>query len=110
MNGHSYNSGMDNKIIDDITSFLKDISDSTRLKILISLLEDEKCVCKIANELNISHSLASHQLAYLRKANLVKMRKEKRHTFYKICDDHVKELIHLACVHITEKQYDKENL
>lgn len=106
MNNHSYNLSMETKQINDIETLFKVIADKTRLEILISLLDGEKCVCMIAKELGISHSLASHQLSFLKKSKLVDSRKEKRHCFYWLKDEHVNKLLEIAFEHVSEVEDD----
>ena len=103
MNNHSYNNVME---INKLKTLFDALADNTRLKILLSLTKGEKCVCMISEELNISHSLASHQLAYLKKHKLVKSRKDKRHCFYSLDDEHVKDILEIAFTHISEDKYD----
>lgn len=52
------------------------LSDKTRLRILNLLLQGELCVCDIISVLDIPQPTASRHLAYLRKAGLVRGRKE----------------------------------
>ena len=52
--------------------------DTTRIRILYSLFEEELCVCAIAELLHMEQSAISHQLKILRDANLVKSRREGR--------------------------------
>ena len=46
------------------------------MKIICALLEDELCVCDIAEITNSTPSAISHQLRVLKQAKLVKYRKE----------------------------------
>lgn len=106
MNKHSYNVLMKAKQIIDIETLFKVMGDKTRLDILHLLLEGEKCVCVISKQLGISHSLTSHQLALLRKNKLVDCRKEKRHCFYWLKDEHVKKILEIAFEHVSEVEDD----
>ena len=62
----------------------------------------EKCVGDIVNEVGESQSLISHQLIVLRKANLVRTRKEGQKVYYSLSDSHVKELLNVAVEHVEE--------
>ena len=64
------------EIINELSEFFKVFSDTTRLRILEVLLNEETSVGVIANKINASNSAVSHQLSYLRSTNLVKTRKE----------------------------------
>jgi ArsR family transcriptional regulator len=51
-------------------------SDRTRLRLLNLLRGGERCVCDLVNALGLPQSKISRHLAYLRKAGLVRARKE----------------------------------
>lgn len=90
-------------ILYDLSDFFKVLGDSTRIKILWALDENELCVCDLASLLNMTKSAISHQLSSLRQANLVKYRKEGKVVFYSLADDHVKEIYEKGLEHIKEK-------
>lgn len=66
-----------------------------------------KCVCDIANLLNMTKSAVSHQLRALREANLVKFRKVGKEAMYSLSDGHVKEIFEQGLIHIQEKENEK---
>ena len=86
----------------DLAELFKVFADSTRMKVIYALLEDELCVCDIANVLNMSKSSISHQLRILKQAKLVKFRKEGKVVFYSLDDDHIHEIVKKGCEHIEE--------
>ncbi len=57
-------------------------ADSTRLRILVLLRHREMCVCDLVDVLKVPQPTASRHLARLRRAGLVKVRKEGFWTFY----------------------------
>jgi len=66
--------------------FFKAMAGETRLRIYSLLTKAELCVCEIEDILNLSQSLVSNHLAVLRRAGLVKARRdaEDAHwTFYR---------------------------
>lgn len=87
----------------DLSDFFKVLGDSTRLKIISALDVHEMCVCDIAVLLNMTKSAISHQLRYLKQADLVKFRKEGKVVFYSLKDDHVKDIFEIGMEHIKEK-------
>lgn len=87
----------------DLADLFKMFGDSTRIRILYCLLEDEKNVGEIAELLNMTQSAISHQLATLKYANLVKTRREKKAIYYSLADDHIESIIKLGMEHINEK-------
>ena len=90
------------EIIADTADFFKVFADSTRIKILWALHENELCVCDIAEVLGMTKSAVSHQLSSLRRANLVKNRKDGKEVFYTLSDDHVKKIFEMAVEHLEE--------
>ncbi|ADQ47130.1 regulatory protein ArsR [Caldicellulosiruptor kronotskyensis 2002] len=94
----------DEEVMFDLSEFFKVFSDSTRIKILSSLLVSEMCVCDLAAVLNTSQSAISHQLRLLKAFRLVKSRKAGKVVYYSLSDDHVKSIIELGLAHLSESQ------
>ncbi len=86
----------------DLAELYKVFADSTRIKILYCLFEEEMCVCDIATLLNMTTSAISHQLRVLKQAKLVKFRREGKTVFYSLSDDHVRTIIGMGMEHILE--------
>ena len=64
------------KILTKMEELLNVASDYTRLKILYAIMDEDKSVSTIIEEVGASQSLVSHQLKVLKKANLVATHKE----------------------------------
>lgn len=64
----------------------KALSDPTRLRILMLLLNGELCVCELVFILKMEQSRISHQLRILRDADLVEDIREGKWTNYRIPD------------------------
>lgn len=92
----------DSESIREMVNFFKILGDTTRIKIIFSIGEEEKCVNDISEKIGMSKSAVSHQLALLRAARLVKYRKEGKEVYYSLDDDHVKMLINAAWEHVNE--------
>ncbi len=89
--------------LDDLAETFKVLSDSTRLKIAIVLLQNEMCVQDIAQLIGTSDSAVSHQLRILRGLRLVKHRREGKTIRYSLDDQHIEQLIHVATEHVSER-------
>ena len=76
--------------------------DTTRIRILYALFEAEMCVCDLANLLGMTQSAVSHQLALLKRAKLVKARREGRSMFYSLADGHVRTMLDQGMEHVNE--------
>lgn len=99
---------MDGKMPDedeiyDLSDLFKVFGDSTRLKILFVLFEQEMCVCDLAELLNMTQSAISHQLKVLKQSKLVTNRREGKSIFYSLADDHVRSIIAQGREHVKEK-------
>ena len=92
----------DDEILYDLAELFKVFGDSTRIKILYSMFENELCVNDIARLLNLSQSSVSHQLRILKTSKLVKFRREGKSIFYSLDDEHVRSIISMGMEHVEE--------
>ena len=92
----------EDEIIFDMAELFKVFGDSTRMKIISALLQDELCVGDIAIITNSTPSAISHQLRVLKQAKLVKYRKEGKIVYYSLDDNHVKEIYEKGREHVEE--------
>ena len=86
----------------DLAELFKIFGDSTRIRILYALFEEEMCVCDIAQLLNMTQSAISHQLRLLKQSKLVKNRRDGKTVYYSLADDHVRTVINQGMDHIME--------
>jgi DNA-binding transcriptional ArsR family regulator len=75
----------------DCVDFCRALADDTRQKILVMLLEGEKCVGDIAEAFATSQPTISHHLGILKQYRLVTTRKEGKLVFYDINRDNLVE-------------------
>lgn len=85
----------------DMADLFRAIGDPTRVRILSALADAEVCVNDLAAALGMRQSAVSHQLAYLREVRLVCFRREGKHAFYRLDDDHVRGLFAQGLDHVT---------
>ncbi len=90
------------ELLQDLGDLFKVFGDTTRIKIMYALYEDEMCVCAIAELIGMTQSAVSHQLKSLKAANLVTSRREGKTIYYRLSDDHVKSIIAQGYEHLTE--------
>ena len=93
---------IDEDIIFDMAELFKVFGDSTRMKIISALLQDELCVGEIAEITNSTQSAISHQLRVLKQAKLVKFKKVGKTVYYSLDDDHIYQIYKLVKEHIEE--------
>lgn len=87
----------------DLAELFKVFGDTTRIKILYALFENEMCVCDIAVLLGMNQSAISHQLRVLKQAGLVKFRRDGKVVYYSLDDEHVKTIFDQGFIHINHK-------
>ena len=86
----------------DMAELFKVFGDSTRMKIISALLNNELCVGELANITNTTSSAISHQLRVLKQAKLVKYRRDGKTIFYSLDDEHVRQIYEIGEKHIEE--------
>ena len=91
------------ELLTDLADLYKIFGDSTRIKIMFALFEEEMSVCAIAELLGMNQSAISHQLKTLKQANLVGNRREGKTIYYFLLDDHVRSIIAQGFEHLLEK-------
>ena len=85
-----------------MSAFLKVVADPTRLSIVSALLIREMCVCDLAKLLGMEHSAVSHQLAVLRKSDIVRVRQEGKVKYYSLSDEHINTVFSVTFMHVNE--------
>ena len=93
----------DEETLADLSDLFKVFGDSTRIRILYVLFEEDVCVCDIAQLLGMTQSAVSHQLRVLKQARLIRSRREGKTVFYTLADDHVRTLLSNGMEHISEE-------
>ncbi len=88
--------------LQDLSEFFKIFGDPTRLRILFLLKQGEFCVHDIAGMLELQQTAVSHQLKLLRQVRLVRYRKEGKHVFYSLSDDHITAILAIGLEHTDE--------
>ena len=92
----------DEEILYDVAELFKVFGDSTRIKIICALFESEMCVYDLAAALSMTQSAISHQLRFLKTANLVKFRREGKLIYYSLDDEHVQQIFDAGYKHVIE--------
>lgn len=78
-------------------------SDTSRVRILSVIIEQETNVSRLAELVGISESAISHHLRNLRQMHLVKPRREGKEIYYSVVDPHIIALFKQGIAHILEK-------
>jgi DNA-binding transcriptional ArsR family regulator len=95
-------------VLDEITSahvaeLFRAFSDSSRVRLLSALAEQELNVGTLAALVGISESAISHHLRGLRQMGLVSARREGKEVYYHIEDPHIVALFQQGVAHIQDE-------
>ncbi|GMU39342.1 MAG: transcriptional regulator [Chloroflexota bacterium] len=76
------------------------LADATRIRLLWAMLDDELAVNDLAQAVGKSPTSVSQHLAKLRMARLVRTRRDGARVFYRVENEHVRQLVRDAISHI----------
>jgi ArsR family transcriptional regulator, lead/cadmium/zinc/bismuth-responsive transcriptional repressor len=93
---------IDARVAEHLAETFGALADTTRLRIIEALAHEETCVGELSAALDLSQSCASHHLRTLRNLRLVKHRREGRHVYYSLDDDHIRRLFAQGLEHALE--------
>ena len=92
----------DEELLYDLADFFKTFGDTTRVKILYALMEQDLCVADLAEAIGTTQSAVSHQLRTLKQSRLVRAKREGKNVVYSLSDDHVHSILDQGMTHICE--------
>lgn len=90
-------------VIERAAALFKSAGDASRLRLLELLMTGEHCVTELAEELGDRMSTVSERLRLLRADGLVSRRREGKHMFYRLADQHVEEILRMGLDHASEE-------
>lgn len=70
----------------DFLNVTKALGDETRVRALLTVKDDELCLCQIIEILGLSPSTVSKHMSVLHNAGLIERRKEGKWHFYRLAD------------------------
>ena len=91
---------LDDPTAEQLASLFSSLSDPTRLRIIAVLAQGEINVGELVGQIGLSKSAISHQLRGLKDKRLVRSRKEGRHVFVSLDDEHIADLFARGLDHI----------
>jgi len=83
-----------------VAELFQALSDPTRVRIVSLLAHTELCVGDLCLALGMSQPAVSYQLRLLRTLRIVRPRREGKHVFYTLADEHVHQLYRQGLDHI----------
>lgn len=87
-----------------ISRLFKMMGEPTRLRILLALFGGNLCVKHISERVGMSQSATSHQLALLRKADLVRVTRSGKSLVYSLADERVRKMLEFSLLYGKEER------
>jgi len=78
------------------------LGDPQRLKLLIMLEAESRCVSELAEALDEPLPAISQRLRVLKSERVVRSRREGKHVFYSLADGHISRLVTNGVMHAME--------
>jgi ArsR family transcriptional regulator len=78
-------------------------SDTSRVRILSVILDQEMNVTQLAALVGVSESAVSHHMRGLRQMHLVNARRDGKEVYYSVVDPHIIALFQQGVDHVSEK-------
>ena len=83
------------------------LGDPQRLRMLILLEAAERCVSEICTMLDEPMPAVSQRLRLLKSERIVRSRREGKHVFYALADEHISRLVTNGVMHAMEESAPK---
>jgi ArsR family transcriptional regulator, lead/cadmium/zinc/bismuth-responsive transcriptional repressor len=87
-----------------VAAMFRALGDPERLQLLVRLAQGEACVSELAEEEREKITTVSARLKTLHAVRLVRRRREAKHVFYSLADEHVFPLVSNAIDHAAESR------
>jgi ArsR family transcriptional regulator len=91
---------LDELVAAQVAELFSALGDTSRIRIIALLSEAEMNVGQLAERIDLSQSAVSHHLRHLRQMRLVRTRKDGRHVYYHLDDEHITEIYQFGLEHI----------
>ncbi len=91
---------IEGRLAHQVAEMFNAFADPTRVRIINLIADEEKCVGELSLLLGISQPAVSSQLRLLRNVGVATVRRDGKHAFYTLADDHVRDLFKQGLEHI----------
>jgi len=95
---------LDDEIYLRLAEIFRTLADSSRARIVHSLLQQDLCTCDLAAITCLSEPAVSQHLRILRALCLVKSRREGKRVYYSLDDEHVRFLLDISLQHLSHEE------
>ena len=85
--------------MEKVCNLFKLLSEPSRMKIVMTLLQGELCVYHIVEGAGGTQSAVSHQLRVLKDGGVVKSRRDGQNILYSLRDEHIVKIIEMGAAH-----------
>jgi ArsR family transcriptional regulator len=86
-----------------VAELFRSFSDTSRVRILHAIMDQEMNTSKIAELIGITESAVSHHLRGLRQQHLVHAHRVGKEVFYQVMDEHIIALFQQGVKHVQDK-------
>ena len=86
-----------------VAELFRAFSDTSRVRILSALVEQEVNTSTLAQMVGVTESAVSHHMRGLRQMRIVQARREGKEVYYSVIDPHLVALFHQGVRHIQEE-------
>jgi ArsR family transcriptional regulator len=97
-------SSLDEHTAAHVAELFRSFSDTSRVRILYAIMEQEMNTSKLAELIGITESAISHHLRGLRQMRIVQARRDGKEVYYRILDPHIVTLFQQGVGHVMENQ------
>lgn len=93
---------VDERALEYAAGIFRALGDRARLRLLTLLMVGPRCVTELAAELNDNLPAVSQRLKLLKSERIVSSRRQGKHIFYSLDDEHIAQLISTGLSHAAE--------
>ena len=94
---------LDEHIAAHVAELFRAFSDTSRVRIMSAIVEQETNISTLAEMVGVSESAVSHHMRGLRQMRLVKARRDGKEVYYSVDDPHIIALFQQGVNHVREK-------
>jgi len=95
---------LDEHIAAHVAELFRAFSDTSRVRILSAVMEQEINISALAEMIGLTESAVSHHIRGLRQMHIVQARREGKEVYYSVVDPHIVALFQQGVGHVREKQ------
>ncbi len=94
---------IDNEACERAAAIFRALGDPQRLRILVMLEDSERCVSELCHALQDNMPAISQRLRLLKAERIVRSRRDGKHIYYALADNHIARLVTNGLLHALEQ-------